>query len=132
MEKIHIKRVCVKREIIEQNHFVEKKMSLCENVIISWVLGFVEWCTILGGLQSCNHFCDSEILVRRFCGCRKEMSNHVKFLCSLLFFYGIIFLLCSEDYLWMWVILFKEALIIQQWYQSYDWKHTKVWDTVVW
>ena len=34
-KKIRIQRVCVKREIVKQSHFVERKVSLCESVIIS-------------------------------------------------------------------------------------------------
>jgi len=31
-----MKRVCVRREIVKQSHFVERKVSLCESVIISY------------------------------------------------------------------------------------------------
>ena len=35
MDKIHIKKECVRREIVKQNHFVKKKVSLSENIITS-------------------------------------------------------------------------------------------------
>ena len=35
MEKQHMKRECVRREVVKQSHFVERKVSLCESVIIS-------------------------------------------------------------------------------------------------
>ena len=50
------------------------------NIRVYRVIHYLEW------LQSCNHSCDSEIFLRRFCECRQEISNHVQFLCLLLFF----------------------------------------------
>ena len=60
------------------------------------------------------------------------MSNHVKFLCLLLCFLRCNFCVFLQSFVSVDnFCLFVGALIIQQWYQSYDWEHTKVRDTVV-
>ena len=91
------------------------------------VLGFIEWYTIWGELQSCNHFYDSEILFETVLWTYARGAEPY-----LLFFMWCNLYVCSHNPWRVWIILFVEALIIQQWYQSYGWEHTKVRDTVVW
>jgi len=42
-ERQHMKRECVRREIVKQSHFVERKVSLCASVIIFVTIEWDTW-----------------------------------------------------------------------------------------
>jgi len=98
-----MKRECVRREIVKKSHFVERKVSLCESVIIScnhWVGYSGMWSDTLFGVGYNliiifvigKYFWDDSVDVRK--RCRTRLNSCV----SYYFSYGVIFVVFSRSF----------------------------------